>query len=171
MALTAKQAQFVKEYLIDLNATQAAIRAGYSEKTAYAVGHENLRKPEIAAAIQSKMDGRSQRLEITSDRVLQEIARLGFADIRKVFTPTGQLRNIHELPEEVAASIASVEVVTRPSGGVDEDGNREVEYVHKLKFWDKRGSLELLGKHLKLFTDKVEHEGQIGIRVTTNVVE
>jgi len=83
MALTDKQQRFVKEYLVDLNATQAAIRAGYSQKTAGSIGEENLRKPEIAAAIQEAMEARSRRTEITADRVLQELAKIGFADIRK----------------------------------------------------------------------------------------
>ncbi|WP_082017872.1 terminase small subunit [Leisingera sp. ANG-Vp] len=84
MALTAKQERFVAEYLIDLNATQAAIRAGYSAKTAHSVGHENLRKPEIAKAIQEAQAKRSEKTGITQERVLQELARIGFADIRKV---------------------------------------------------------------------------------------
>jgi phage terminase small subunit len=67
--LTAKQQRFVEEYLIDLNATQAAIRAGYSEKTAYSIGNENLSKPEIAKAIETAQQERSQRTEITADRV------------------------------------------------------------------------------------------------------
>ena len=81
MALTAKQQRFVEEYLIDLNATQAAIRAGYSEKTAYSIGEENLRKPEISFEIQKAMDRRSKRTEITADRVLQEYAKIGFSNI------------------------------------------------------------------------------------------
>ncbi len=68
--MTPKQTCFVQEYLIDLNATQAAIRAGYSEKTAYSVGHENLKKPEVAAAIQAAQTALSERLEITVDRVV-----------------------------------------------------------------------------------------------------
>lgn len=71
MPLTAKQAAFVNEYLIDLNATQAAIRAGYSEKTAGRTGHENLKKPEIAQAIQEAQAERAERLELTQDDVLK----------------------------------------------------------------------------------------------------
>ena len=75
MALTAKQQMFVKEYLVDLNATQAAIRAGYSVKTAGQIGDEILKKPEIAAAVQAGMDARSQRTEITADYVLDTIRK------------------------------------------------------------------------------------------------
>ena len=74
--LTQKQAMFVQEYLVDLNATQAAIRAGYSEKTAYCIGDENLRKPNIAKAIQEAMDERGKRLEITQDTVMRNIEEL-----------------------------------------------------------------------------------------------
>lgn len=122
-ALTAKQAQFVREYLIDLNATQAAIRAGYSEKTAAAIGDENLRKPEIAAAVQSAMDARSQVTEITAQSVLSRI-------------------------NSVIDRCMQTEAVR------DREGTATGEY----KF-DSSGALkglDLLGKHLKLFTDKVE---------------
>ena len=75
MSLTPKQARFVEEYLIDLNATQAAIRAGYSAKTAYSVGHENLSKPEIAAAIQKEQAARSERTGITQDEVIRGLKK------------------------------------------------------------------------------------------------
>ncbi len=154
-ALTPKQEAFCREYLKDLNGTQAAIRAGYSAKRADAIGYENLRKPDIAQAIQQAMTERSKRTEITADRVLSEIGRLAFADIRSVFDENGRLLPVHMLPAEVAASVSSIEVVTsKVPGGEPAD----VEHTAKIKFWDKRGSLELLGRHLKMFTDKVEVE-------------
>lgn len=165
--LTPKQALFVQEYLVDLNATQAAIRAGYSEDTAGAIGHENLNKPGISTAIQNAMDLRAERTGITVDRVLVQLARMGFADIRQIFTEGGHLRDIASLPEDVAASVQSVEVVTRPGAEVDENGNRTIEYVHKIKLADKKGALELLGKHLSLFADRVEHTGKDGGPIET----
>lgn len=166
--LTAKQQAFVDEYLIDLNATQAAIRAGYSKKTAGQIGDENLKKPEIAAAVQKAMDARSQETKIDANKVLSEIGKLAFADIRKVFNEAGQLLPIHMLPDEIAASVSSIEVVTsRIPGGEPED----VEHTAKIKFWDKRGSLELLGKHLKLFTDKTEVTGKDGGPVEFTQIE
>lgn len=157
--LTAKQRSFVNEYIVDLNATQAAIRAGYSEDTAGAIGHENLNKPEIADALQEALDLRAERTRITADRVLVEVAKLGFANIKDIFTATGQLKNLSTLPDEVAAAIQSVEVVTRRSQGGED---HEVEYVHKIKMADKKSSLELLGKHLKLFADRTEITGADG---------
>jgi phage terminase small subunit len=159
--LTYKQEAFVNEYLVDLNATQAAIRAGYSEDTAGVIGSENLKKPYIREAIQKAMDSRAERTKITADRVLNELGKMGFANIRDIFTESGNLRPINELPEHVAAAIQSVEVTVK-SGDENEDGSRTVENVHKVRLADKKAPLELLGKHLKLFAERVEHTGKDG---------
>ena len=150
--LTPKQAAFVREYLIDLNATQAAIRAGYSAKTAYSIGEENLSKPEIATAIQSAMDKRAGKLEITAERVLAEIAKLAFFDPRKLFDDDGKPIHVSRLDDDTAAAVAGLDVVTT--------GNQEVGLadVLKIKLADKGQNLERLGRHLKLFTDKKEVE-------------
>ena len=152
--LTPKQALFVKEYLVDLNATQAAIRAGYSENTAGAMGHENLTKPEIQDAIQQAMNARANKLEITADRVLKEIARLAFFDPRNFFHPDGTPIPIHELDDDTAAALAGIDVLEEFEGSGKD--RVFIGYTKKFKLTDKRASLELLGKHLKLFTDKTE---------------
>jgi phage terminase small subunit len=113
------------------------------------------------------MDLRAERVGITADRVLVELARMGFADIRQIFTESGQLKDIAALPDEVSAAVQQVEVVAKLGADVDDDGNREIEYVHKIKLADKRSSLELLGKHLKLFADRVEHTGKNGGPIET----
>lgn len=176
--LTPKQRAFVREYLIDLNATQAAIRAGYSEKTARSVAAENLTKPNIAAAIESAMKLRANRTDITADRVLKELAKIGFADIRKavkwqsamiteednpeggdiaviktVVTNTVQMVASEELDDETAAAIA--EVSQNAAGGV------------KIKLHDKRAALVDIGKHLGMFKEKVEVTGKDGGPVET----
>lgn len=153
--LSPKQKRFVEEYLIDLNATQAAIRAGYSPKRADSIGHENLRKPEIQKAVESKMNERSKRVEITADNVLREIARLGFSDPRKLFDENGNLKPIHELDDDIAAAVAGIDVVVRG------DGENALQ-VRKIKFWDKNNALEKLGKHLRLWTERHEHTGKDG---------
>lgn len=134
--MTPKQQRFVDEYLIDLNATQAAIRAGYSEKTARQVGAENLSKPDIAAAIEAQAQERSQRTKIDADMVLQ-----------------GILHNIRrcEQGEVVRNSRGEPMMVETP------DGEQAVAYRY-----DATNALkgyEMLGRHLRLFTDRHEHEG------------
>ena len=98
---TVKQRTFIEEYLVDLNATQAAIRAGYSRKTAKEIGCENLSKPNIQEAIRVAMDERSQRTGVTVDRVLAAIAKIGFSDIREIFTVSGKLCPITDLPDDI----------------------------------------------------------------------
>jgi len=157
---TPKQRVFVREYLKDLNATQAAIRAGYSEATARSQGQRLLTDADIQAAIQSAMDARSKRAEITADRVLQEIARLAFVDMRKFYREDGSLKVVKDLDDDTAAAIASLETVELFDGSGE---NRvQVGHIKKLKVWDKSKNLELLGKHLKLFIDKIEHSGVDG---------
>lgn len=152
MALTAKQERFVAEYLVDLNATQAAIRAGYSEKTAYAIGQQNLKKLEIQAAIQAAMDQRSKRVEITQDRVLQEYARLAFFDPRKLFMENGKPKDINELDDDTAAALVGLDVMEEYEGTGE---SREfVGYTKKYKIANKLGALDSLGKHLGMFDGK-----------------
>lgn len=160
MALTARQQQFVAEYLIDLNATKAAIRAGYAAKTARVIGYENLTKPYIAEAIEAAMKARSERTEVTQDRVLAEYAKLAFLDPRRFYNESGGLIPVHELPADVAAALSGMEV-TVERAGKDEDGKQEFADVTKIKFADKKGALDSVARHLGMFTDKVEHSGEI----------
>lgn len=164
--LTEKQARFVAEYLVDLNATQAAIRAGYSEDTARSQGQRLLTNVNVEAAISAAQKERSERTKITQDRVLQEFAKIGFSDIRALFTESGNLKSITEWSDEIAGAVASVEVVTKP-GGEDENGNRIVEHVHKLKLWDKNSALEKIAKHLGMFVERHEHTGPNGGPIKT----
>lgn len=147
--LTKKQKVFVDEYLIDLNATQAAIRAGYSKKTAKEIGHKQLTKVHIQNAIKEQMDLREQRNEITQDRVLLEIARLAFNDPRKAFTNNGDLKEIKDWPDEVAAAISSIKITETKLG------NDTIIQLKEVKFWDKGKQLELAAKHLGMFTEKI----------------
>lgn len=161
--LTDKQAAFVREYLVDLNAAAAARRAGYSEKTARRMGHENLTKPDIAAAIQAAMDERAQRTEITADRVLQELARIGFADIRDLFEWDEERAAFipsRDLTEDEAAAISEVQSETTTYTETDKDYT-ETKIKLKLKTYDKLSALEKIGKHLGLFSDRLKVEGRI----------
>lgn len=159
-AMSPKQARFVEEYLIDLNATQAAIRAGYSAKTAEQQGYQLLQNTSVAAAIAEAQAARSERTEITQDMVLRELARIGFGDIRKLFTPGGNLLAVSDLDDDTAACLSSIEITTRKVRGGDDD---EVEEVSKVRLWDKRAALVDIGKHLGMFKDRLEITGQIGM--------
>ena len=158
--LTPKQQKFVEEYLCDLNATQAALRAGYSVKTAMAIGAENLKKPQIHAAVQAEMDKRSARTEVTADSVLKEICKIAFSDIRNVFDENGRLLPVHMMSPDVSASISSIKISTKSIPGSDPV---DVEHIAELKFWDKNSSLEKLGKHLKLFNDVGSRENPLTV--------
>lgn len=147
--LTQKQKLFILEYLKDLNATQAAIRAGYSEKGAEVQGHHLLRNPKIKVVIQQSMDKRSDRIKIDADLVLQEIARIAFADLRDVMDWDGDsvtLKASSELTDAQAAAVCEVTQTITKDGG-----------TLRLKLHSKDSSLEKLGKHLKLFTEVHEH--------------
>lgn len=152
MGLTPKQERFVAEYLVDLNATQAATRAGYSAKTAYSVGNENLSKPEIAEAIAKARTRQLQQADISAVRVLEELRRLSFSDLSRLVDVQGRLLPLHEMPEDVRASIASVKLTKKNLT----TGDGVVDDVIEVKLWDKVRSLEMLAKHFKLLTDVVQ---------------
>ncbi len=154
--LTPKKKLFIAEYQKDLNATQAAIRAGYSKKTAKSQGQRLLTDVDVKKSIAKKTKEKFEKLEIGAEKVLQESARIAFSDIRKVFAPNMTLKNVDEWDDNTAASISSVEIEEEFSGrGKDRE---QVGWTKKVKCWDKVKALELLGKHLNLFTDKVEVE-------------
>lgn len=153
--LTPKQQRFVEEYLVDLNATQAAIRAGYSESTATVIASQNLTKLNIQQAIQEAMSERSKRTEITADMVVAELARVGFSNIGHYlkFNASGVTLNDSSLMTDDALRCVSevTESVSKDGGSV------------KFKLHDKVSALEKLGRHLGIFKDKVEHSGNLSI--------
>jgi phage terminase small subunit len=171
--LTPKQRAFVREYLIDLNATQAAIRAGYSEKTAYSIGEENLKKPDVAAAIEAAMKNRAARTDITADRVLKELAKIGFADIRKAIKWQGTLVTEEDNPDGgdtlTIKTVVTNNVTLVSSDDIDDETAAAISEISqnstggiKLKLHDKRAALVDIGKHLGMFVEKHEHTGKDG---------
>lgn len=148
--LTHKQEMFCQEYATHGNATRAAINAGYSEKTAHSIGCENLSKPEIVERIMELAAEPIKKLEITRERVIEEMARIAFADSRKLFDENGDLKPIHELDDNTAAAIAGVEVVTVNKGRGEA---ATVDYIHKVKQWPKDRMLSELGKHFNIYED------------------
>jgi phage terminase small subunit len=177
MTLNRKQQRFVDEYLIDLNATQAAIRAGYSPKTAGQIGDENLKKPQIAEAIEKAVSERSARTGITADRVLAELAKIGFADIRKAIKWYSQANvaaiddpDSEALVEEGALRFAvqnqvelvsSDEIDDATAAAIAEIGQSSTGAL-KVKLHDKRAALVDIGKHLGMFKERVELTGKDG---------
>jgi len=156
--LTKKQKRFVEEYLVDLNATQAAIRAGYSPQTARDIGCENLTKPNIQNAIATAMAERSRRTGINQDRVIQEIAKLAFLNpVDVIDMDEATIKG--EANRDDTACIASVKVKVIPG----EDGNIT---EREIKTYDKLKALELLGKHLGMFSDKLKVEGAIPVVIS-----
>ncbi len=170
--LTEKQKRFVEEYLIDLNATQAAIRAGYKEKTAYRTGADNLRKPQIQEYLNKRMKDRVQRTEITQDKVIEELAAIAFAkgsDFAKVVEKS-YMKPIYsadgkEIIDEKEVFYKDVELEI--TDNLSEDKKKAITAIKNTKFGisietaDKVKALELLGKHLGMFKDKVEVTGNI----------
>ena len=143
--LTDKQQRFVDEYLIDLNATQAAIRAGYSAKTADRIGPELLGKTCVSEAISKKMAARSRRTGVNAERVVLELAKVAFAKMTDIVDSKGRIKE-DASPDDLACieSIKYKESDNEYGGSVE----REVKIASKLK------ALELLGKHLGMWSDK-----------------
>lgn len=153
MALSDKQIRFCEEYLIDLNATQAAVRAGYSKKTANRIGSENLSKPDIQDYIQKKQQELKKKLSVSQEMVVEQFRKLAFSDIRKFYKEDGSLKKIHELDDDSAAALAGVEV-DELWEGFGED-RKQVGVTKKIKRWDPNKALESLARHLGMFKDSI----------------
>lgn len=157
--MTAKQKRFCEEYLVDLNATQAAIRAGYSPASAADVGGENLRKPDIRAHIDRAMAERSKRTGVNADRVVRELAKVAFVNASDVIAVADATLKANAAPEDLAA-IQSVKVKTFGDDGME----REIRMADKLK------ALELLGRHLGMFDDRLKLSGKLDTGQLDNVL-
>lgn len=158
--LTAKQSMFVLEYLVDLNGTQAAIRAGYSEKTAGVIAQENLKKPYIQAALQVAMQERKDRVIADSDFILQRLLDTAQADIADLYDEDGKLLPVKDWPVIFRKGlVAGMDVVSFAGPSSGEDG-KGVGVVNKIKLSDRTKILELMGKHTDVaaFVEKHKHE-------------
>ena len=143
--MTAKMMKFCQEYLIDLNATQAALRAGYSEDSAGSIGSENLQKPEIQDYLEVLRKRAADAADITPDRILQEYKRLAFFDIRNIYGIDGGLKALRELDDDTAAAIVSVKSYEEKTG---EEDVEVIGTVREVKIADKIRALEGLRKML-----------------------
>jgi len=153
--LTNKQQQFIFEYLKDLNATQAAIRAGYSKRTANRIGTENLSKPVIADAIRMEMQARQERTKVDADWLLTRLALEADADLADLFTEEGILKQVNEWPDIWRKGlVAGVDIYEDYSGSGDE--SQKVGQTVKIKVSDRVKRLDLIGKHIDVqaFNDR-----------------
>ena len=156
--LTRKRRRFAHEYVIDHDGAKAAIRAKYSPKGAAAQAAFLLTIPAVAALIDELDAAIEVELGITAKRVLDEIAKMAFVNVQDFYEPNGKLKRVVDLPRDVAAALSSTKTNITLTDTIEE-----------IKLHDKRGSLELLGRHLKLFTDKHEHTGKDGEKLDLSV--
>lgn len=162
--LTPKQQRFVEEYLIDLNATQAAIRAGYSEKTAKEIGSENLTKPNIAKAIEEAQNKRAEQTQIDAAYVLRRLVEIDQMDVLDIMDDQMKIRPVNEWPKVWRQYVVNLENLELSDG----EG-----CFKKIKWPDKVKNLELLGRHVSVgaFKDKVEHSGKLEIQSLSDLMD
>lgn len=160
--LTPKQQRFVEEYLIDLNATQSAIRAGYSERTADSIGLQLLRKTQVAKAIQDAQSTRSERVQIDADYVLKRLVEIDQMDVLDIMDDQMKIRPVNEWPKVWRQYVINLENLELSDG----EG-----CFKKIKWPDKVKNLELIGKHVSVgaFKDKIEHSGPNGGPIDLNL--
>lgn len=143
--LTEKERRFIGEYLITLNANDAAKKAGFSSSVAASKAYQWVSngkvKPHVYSAVQAAIRNRETRTEITQDRVLKELARIGFSDLRGLIDDDGGIKPPSEWTDDVAASVSSLEIVQSGEGA----------QLHKIRTYDKNQALEKLAKHLGLY--------------------
>ncbi|ELL1154924.1 TPA: terminase small subunit [Pseudomonas aeruginosa] len=146
MALTKKQRLFVDEYLIDLNATQAAIRAGYSARRATEIGYQLLQRPEVAQAIQAAMAERSKRTEVEADYVIRRLREIDEMDVLDILEDDGSFRSIRDWPRAWRQFLSGIEIAELFEGRGDD--RRIAGVLRKVKWPDKLRNLELLSRHV-----------------------
>lgn len=148
MELNDKQKRFCEEYVIDLNATQAAIRAGYSKKTAAVIATENLTKPNIQEFISNLQKSISDKNGNLTQKVIDELIKVGFSNVQDYIISGNCITDISEIDGAKAAAVASIKKSVTTFGTEENGGTKEVV---EFKLWDKISALEKLGRHLGIF--------------------
>lgn len=158
--LTPKQELFCQEYLVDLNATQAAIRAGYSKKTAYSIGQRLLKNVEIQKRIAELKNKRSEKTEINAAYVIKRLTEIDEMDILDILKDNGDMKRIKNWPLCWRRTISGIDISTILGAGED-----TATILKKIKWPDKLKNIELLGKHVDVsaFKEQIEHSGTIKI--------
>ena len=168
MALTAKQQRFIVEYLIDLNATQAAIRAGYAVKGAKDQAYQLMQRPEVVAAIKEAMDARNQRTMVDADYVLNRLTEIDQMDLLDILDDDMSIKPLSKWPKVWRQSLSGFDIAEMFEGvGKERD---LVGLMKKIKWPDKVKNLELLGKHVNVnaFRENVNHSGSINLTNMTD---
>lgn len=148
--LTPKMEKFAKEYLVDLNATQAAIRSGYSKNGASVRGTMLLADVRIQTKV-AELRAELAKTTVSPEMVLAELSKVGFSDIRKLMSQKGNLLDPCDWDDDTAAAVSSMEIVSKSTDTKDEDGGLILEYVSKLKTWDKLAALDKIARHLGMY--------------------
>jgi len=154
LQLSPKHQRFVDEYMLDANATQAAVRAGYSPHSAQQIGYQLLHLPALASAIRQARAQRHEQLQISAERVLRELGRIAFADVAEAYDEHGRLKPLGELPPHLRSAIAGVttmapsEALDGPSGANQPPPKPQV----RVRWHDKLRALDLIGRHFRMFT-------------------
>ena len=152
--LPVKQRIFVLEYLKDFDGKQAAIRAGYSARSASTRAHLFLHRGRLKEHLEIAIDERLKNIGVNRKRVLEEIARLSFSDNRKLYNDNGSLKLPKDWDDDTAAAVAGAETFEEFSGKGED--RKAIGHTKKVKVWDKPRALEMLAKHLKLITERHE---------------
>ena len=168
MALTAKQQRFIVEYLIDLNAAQAAIRAGYAVKGAKDQAYQLMQRPEVVAAIKEAIEARNQRVQVDADYVLNRLTEIDQMDLLDILEDDMSIKPLSKWPKVWRQSLSGFDIAEMFEGaGKERD---LVGLMKKIKWPDKVKNLELLGKHVNVnaFRDQVAHTGTINFANMTD---
>lgn len=167
--LNERQRLFCLEYVKDLNATQAAIRAGYSERSAHIIAWNLLRRPAIAEYVSKHAEEHLDSLQISTEEVLDEYRNRAFFDPQDAFEQDGSLKRLKDIPIDVRRCIASLEVTEIFDGQGDQ--KTAIGLLKKVKFTDKDKALDGLAKYLGLLKERVSHENPDGSPLTPPRIE
>jgi phage terminase small subunit len=167
--LTRKQELFVAEYLIDLNATRAASAAGYSKKGADVTGSKLLVNPKVSEQIAKKSEKRLEKLELTGERIIDELKKLAFYDPKDLFEDDGSVKLMRDIPEDCRKALVGFEVAEIFDGATGEQ-KHAIGLLKKVKQTERIRALELLGRwrELGLWKDSVEHSGKVDTNALTD---
>lgn len=161
--LKGRRELFAREYLKDLHGKNAALRAGYSPTSAQTEASQLLAIPDVQERVAELARARNEKLEVEARDVVLELVRMLTSDPALVCNEDGTVKNVHEIPIDVRRAIASFDVEELWAGRGED--RVQVGVLKKVKFWNKDRAAELLGKHLRLFVDRIEakHEGTLNV--------